>query len=233
MVKNVFRKSSRMKDHFEQIYRSNVWKENETRSGSGSTAANTLELSQQLRGFIQSNKITPMLDAPCGDCNWIALNEFFNLRYLGIDIVRDLISSNVSKFESPQVKFETRDLSKSWPASFFELVLMRDLLVHLTFQDSFRILSNFCRSESTFIAVTSFSRVTENVNIRYPHKSETENTLSWRPLNMRIAPFNFPAPFHVINEDCTVIGEDERLYDDKELLIYRKDEIDNSLDEIQ
>jgi len=40
----------------------------------------------------------------------------------------------------------------------------------------------------------------------------------WRTLNFRFAPFNFPAPLHLLNERCT---ENNGKYADKSLVLWK------------
>ncbi len=55
---------------FENIYRSNAWSNNESRSGPGSTLEATAGSRQFLSRFVKEYKIKTFLDAPCGDFSW-------------------------------------------------------------------------------------------------------------------------------------------------------------------
>src|SRR5690349_11900148 len=61
---------------FTKIYRSDWWGSPESKSGTGSQLARTETFRRELRAWIQEGRVTSMLDAPCGDYNWIRHVEF-------------------------------------------------------------------------------------------------------------------------------------------------------------
>src|SRR5215204_2321496 len=56
---------------FNQIYHRNHWGSLESVSGPGSELATTAEVRQGLSTLLTDLSIKSMLDAPCGDFNWI------------------------------------------------------------------------------------------------------------------------------------------------------------------
>ena len=68
-------------------------------SGYGSENKNTINIKKAIIGMVKDLNIKSILDAPCGDFNWIekVLNE--DLQYTGGDIVEELINkiSKISK----------------------------------------------------------------------------------------------------------------------------------------
>src|SRR5688572_773801 len=83
---------------FNRIYHGNEWGSKESVSGPGSTLKTTEDLRKELPGFLKSLGIKSMLDAPCGDCNWISKIDLSNIDYTGVDIVPELIESNKKKY---------------------------------------------------------------------------------------------------------------------------------------
>ena len=90
---------------FNSIYKSNHWNKsqkldlNQSYSGPGS-AANSIQtnnLISELEKFFKEINIKNILDAPCGDCAWISKIFDTNIKYTGIDIVKDLINENKTK----------------------------------------------------------------------------------------------------------------------------------------
>ncbi len=212
---NRFKKIN-LKEHFTAIYRENIWGNTESLSGFGSSLDATSVVVEELSNFIKAKDVTSIVDAPCGDCNWISTYDFFNCDYIGIDIVDELIESNRSRFKSPRVSFINQDLTKNFTFPKVDLILMRDLLVHLSFDDANVVLKKVLNSKPKYFAVTSFDEVEENSDLAYPERS-TE--ISWRPLNMSREPFNLIQPIHKINEKCRET-DGKRIYSDKSLCIY-------------
>ena len=95
------------------------------------------------------------------------------------------------------------------------MILCRDCLVHLSYDDIFRALRNIKASGSTYLLATTFvSRVT-NFDCK---------TGSWRVLNLEKPPFLFPSPLRLVTENCT---ENGGIYADKSLALWRLNDIAN------
>jgi hypothetical protein len=74
-----------------------------------------------------------------------------------------------------------------------DLILCRDGLVHLSFDNIFRAVSRFRASGAQWLLATTFPEWEVN--------SDCEDG-DWRALNLQHAPFNWPAPVELINERC-------------------------------
>ena len=66
----------------------------------------------------------------------------------------------------------------------FDIIICKDVLVHLNFIDALRTLTNIKNSKSTYFLSTTFVDF-ENINI---------NTGQWRPINLLSTPFNLNPP---------------------------------------
>ena len=81
------------KTRFTKIYEDDVWRgAGETRSGAGSTMHATRELRDALPRLLRSLGVTSLLDAGCGDTNW--LPDLGGIGYVGVDIVPDAIEES-------------------------------------------------------------------------------------------------------------------------------------------
>ena len=58
---------------FKEIYANNFWGDPESLSGPGSSEHYTKNLRNQLQKIFSNLKIKSVLDAPCGDFNWMSL----------------------------------------------------------------------------------------------------------------------------------------------------------------
>jgi hypothetical protein len=168
-----------------RIYKSNYWGNKESVSGPGSTLVSTQGLILQLPLLIKRLKIQSIFDAPCGDFNWMKrVLEDLDIRYLGGDIVQDLIDINTKKYSSDQVKFQQFNISQDkFPYS--DLWLSRHIFFHLSFHDIAGALENFLESKSTYILTTN-SLVEDN------YINRDIESGGWRPVDLFGAPFNFP-----------------------------------------
>jgi len=109
--RKVFR-HEKAEDRFTEIYKNNYWRNDESRSGSGSTLAYTENLRKELPDLFREQNIQRLLDAPCGDFNWMSLVvQETGIRYTGGDIVAPLVDDNNSKFASENVDFIHLDIT--------------------------------------------------------------------------------------------------------------------------
>ncbi|WP_039795936.1 class I SAM-dependent methyltransferase [Amycolatopsis alba] len=191
-------------DRFTYIFRSRLWASSSV-SGPGSEAVQTRELREQLPILFERFGVRTLLDLPCGDFGWLSEVDLDLDRYIGADIVTDLVESNAARFrDDPVREFRTLDLTGD-PLPSADLVLCRDCLVHLSFADIERALRNLRRSGSRYLLTTTFTELGTNADIV---------TGDWRPLNLCREPFGFPEPLAVLVEGCT---EEGGAYADKSL----------------
>ena len=197
-----------MRTVFEKIYNEKTWYYGESISGPGSTMVQTESVRAELPGLIRELGVRSLLDAGCGDLNWMKELEAPLERYLGVDVVPGLVEQNRRRFAAPNRDFKVADIVLD-RLPRVDLVLCRDCLTHFSYQDIFAALRNLRQSGSTYLLTTTFPGRPENADVA---------TGSWRTLNYARAPFAFPAPLRLINERLTV---DEGAYADKSLGLWR------------
>lgn len=189
-------------DHVEEIfthiYKANIWESPESISGPGSTLRVTTKMRQELSTLIKRFGITSIADAPCGDFNWMRHVDIGTCRYTGIDIVQELIERNARLFGSITREFKHCNLVDN-VIDAVDLIICRDMLAHLTYEQIFTTLKNFKRSGSKYILVTTGVRVQRN--------RDMPTTGECRFLNLELAPFNFPKPLALIEEDVPFEAE--------------------------
>lgn len=197
-----------LKDKFSEVYAKNIFGGLDSRSGAGSDLVQTEIIRREIPRVLKQYGIRSMLDAPCGDWFWMREVNLEIRQYTGVDIVEAAIARNRAEFGREGVDFICLDLSKD-ALPKVDLIFSRDCLVHLSFADTLRILRNFKASGAEFLLTTTF-----------PGRSGNEDLGDgfWRPLNMEIAPFNFPPPVEIINEGCTEGGN---MFTDKSLGLWR------------
>lgn len=205
----------RLKDRktiFSDIYRGRKFGGDESVSGPGSSLKQTQVAREELPKVIKQFNIRTVIDAPCGDLHWMKEVALDIDKYIGLDIVPEIIHSNQREYGNEKREFLAIDIVKDrLPAG--DLILCRDCFIHLSFRDIFSALRNFCRSGSKYLLTTTFTGLKENTDIVSGRV---------RPINLQKPPFNFPMPILLINEQCT---EDEGRFVDKSLGLWEIEEL--------
>jgi hypothetical protein len=201
-----------IKEVFTHIHQTNHWQGEDSASGAGSDDIQTAVIRQTLPDIITNFHIDTMLDLPCGDFHWMQFVSLPLKKYIGADIVEEIIHKNQIRYASPQTEFRVLDLTKDiLPA--VDLLFCRDCLVHLSFEDISKVFRNVQYSGISYILTTTFGNRTQNHDIP---------TGDWRVLNLQVAPFYLPEPILLINEQCT---EGNGWYADKCLGLWKVDSL--------
>jgi hypothetical protein len=175
---------------FTAIYKSNGWGGLETRSGSGSTMAATTALRRQLPQVFSLLGIRSLIDAGCGDFNWLSRVDAGLESYLGLDIVEEMIASNRALYgERLKRQFAAADIVFD-PLPKADLILCRDCLTHLPNEQIKKALANFKRSGARYLLTTHFETA----------KNQDIEIGQWRPIDLKAAPFGLPSPRLAIDE---------------------------------
>lgn len=195
------------RDVFRRIFDLNLWGNNESISGEGSNLERTAVIRAALPALVARHDVRSMVDAPCGDFFWMQ-HVPLAADYVGADILPALIAANNEQYATPHRRFIVCDLvEETLPRA--DLILCRDCLVHLSYQETRHALDNFKRSGATWLLTTTFS---------WPRDNRDIATGDWRPINLERPPYRFPPPAEVLNEGC---DEDGGIYADKSLGLWR------------
>ncbi len=174
---------------FVEIFQTNKWR-SASRSGSGSSIAATTPVRDALRALIPGLGVRVLLDAPCGDHNWMRLVDWDLDAYIGVDIVPAVIEENRMRCTHTRKTFMVADITRdALPAS--DLVLCRDCLGHLTDDDALAAVRNIKASGARYLLATTFFALAEN---------PPGSTGGWRPVNLQRPPFNLPRPLLLVPE---------------------------------
>jgi len=162
---------------FTDIYETNAWGSQETVSGGGSELARTKEIRSKLNRLLGKYKTESILDAGCGDWNWMSKVNLSRYKVFACDIVPALIKENEKKYGS-QAKFFTADITRD-PLPKVDVIICRATLFHLSLANVQLALENMQRSAG-YLLLTTHTQVTENTDIQDG---------DWRRLNMELPPF--------------------------------------------
>lgn len=169
----------------------------ETACGAGSTLALTTSVRAWLPKLLRDLDVRVLLDAPCGDANWIAHTDLAGIDYFGCDYDQSHLAAARSRDFDPQafaprskVFIQLDVVSDTLPVA--DLMLCRELLQHLPNLISERVLRNFFGSGIPWLLATS-------------HDAQMNADISdvgmFRPLNLTLPPFDLPAPRQCIEDE--------------------------------
>lgn len=195
-IENVFLRLSKPGKIFTDIYEQRGWGNSPSVSGTGSDIEQTKIISNKIPQLLKKYSINTLIDAPCGDFYWLKNIKLPVKKYIGVDIVKSIISKNRKLYSDPKRKFIIADIINE-PLPKGDLILCRDCLVHFSTADINKALDNFRLSGATYLLATTFPKHGKNPNIP---------TGRWRPIDLQSKPYNFPSPLELINEGCSELN---------------------------
>lgn len=190
-VINKLRKKTLGHIFHELMYNNDLWKVSGTISGPGSTIENTQSIRKEIPELLKRLEIKSVLDAPCGDLNWMSQLELNEINYVGVDIVKRLIKENKLKY--PGKIFIVADITKD-NLPYTDLVICRDCFIHLSNNQIKAAIKNFRKSGTKYLLTNSYNFIDSNVDI---------SPGDFRMINLKLSPFSLPEPEYVISEDYT------------------------------
>lgn len=148
---------------------------------------------EMLPTLLKKLSVKSLIDAPCGDFNWMACVDLGGIDYLGVDIDEDHLNKARERAGMFH-RFEQRDiLAGELPRA--DAVLCRDYLQHLPNELVFRAIVNL--SSGKWLLATS-------------HRNEVNHDIGsvgdFRQLNLMAPPFNFPPPEAWLEDSGRVLG---------------------------
>jgi hypothetical protein len=176
---------------FSDIYNSNYWGSQESVSGQGSTLKYTAPLRQALPRLLAQYDVKSILDAPCGDFNWMRHVELADVDYTGGDVVPELVSKLQTEFGTNARHFIPCDILNG-PIPKVDLWICRDVLFHFRHREIIKVLKLAASSEIKYLLTTTYSYFDENVDL--------DRTGGFRVINLQQPPFSLPKPLTRIDD---------------------------------
>jgi hypothetical protein len=193
-IKNIARSllnpRAAMEAAFTPFYTENRWGDSESVSGPGSTLTRTSKLRQELPLLLQEIGTRSLIDAPCGDFNWMKDTELGVEEYTGVDVIPALVERNQRLYGNERRRFVLGDLTRD-KLPRVDVILCRDCLIHFSYKHIAAAMRNFKRSGSTYLLTNTYPQWTRNKDVR---------TGEFRHLNLALSPFSFPPPVREIEE---------------------------------
>jgi SAM-dependent methyltransferase len=182
-----------LSERFSAIYENRVWltgRADGSLSGLGSELEKTESVRQHLAGLLKSLNARSLLDVGCGDFTWMKEVQF-PFKYVGVDIVPDVIEANNASYRSEQKSFQVLDATRD-PLPKADTTLCREVLFHLSFRDIRSLIENVRKSGSSFLIATNDSDLKYNADIL---------SGDFRILNLHKSPLFFPSPAQTIPDN--------------------------------
>lgn len=179
---------------FTEIYRSNYWLGGESVSGPGSSIRYTSIFQAEFRRIIGELSIETIFDGPCGDFNWMkSFLSSVDVSYIGGDIVAPLVDKLAAEHTSPTRSFVHIDLTCG-PLPNADLMLCRDCLFHLSYDDTERVLRNFLAADIPYILMSNHRSDGDIIN-------RDIVTGDFRHIDLYVAPYFFPTnPLYSVDD---------------------------------
>lgn len=150
-----------------QKYYDNYLSEKKFDSGSGGSGSDTkiASFSHILTEIIEEKDIKSIVDAGCGTMRWQKpfLETIDPVEYIGIDTCESIIRENTENF--PDLTFIHAALEEADIPKNKDLIICRDVLMHLPLDITKQILIKFKESGAKYLAIGSFITRTPNQNI--------------------------------------------------------------------
>ncbi|MBX2881309.1 MAG: hypothetical protein KTR32_15305 [Granulosicoccus sp.] len=210
-------KAGTASERFTEIYQHNLWNDQESVSGSGSSLDTTRTVRAKLPELIRQHQIKHFLDAPCGDFNWMrsVMSQLPDVRYTGGDIVTELIEQNQQQEIASNISFVSLDICRdSLPSA--DLMMVRDCLFHLSYDDIFAFFHNLSNSDIPLLLTSSHHIENQKIQNRDIVSGD------FRPIDLFAEPFCFPTDaLHQFDDsDELTIGKRMYLFRVPELISY-------------
>ncbi len=178
-----------LEQRFNLIYDWRWWGNTETVSGVGSRLDANISLVESLPSLFSRLGVSTVLDAPCGDFNWMRNVDLSGIEYLGVDIVDRLVLENSQKYGNAHTSFEHLDVVTD-TLPFADLIICKDLMIHLSNKSIFKLMHNLASSRSQYVLLTTsldLSVANEDIYDGY-----------YRRINLTRPPFNLPKPIEFL-----------------------------------
>lgn len=179
------------RQRFRLIWALDLWGGGARRSGEGSTDEATRTLRATLPALLAELGVRTLVDVPCGDFTWMRDVDLGTVRYVGVDIVPELVARNQAQHgDGERIRFVVGDVARE-PLPAGDAILCRHLLPHLSFRDGLSVLAQFRGSGARWLLTTTFANVPSNYDIA---------TGDFRAIDLERAPFDLPPPLRRIDD---------------------------------
>lgn len=186
-----------MRTDLQQVFEHRDWSRGTagvSKSGFNASLRSTKRLRAAFPALFADYGIKRFVDAPCGDFFWMQHVDLTGIEYWGLEISNSLNDFN-QQFATDSRHFAIADITSD-PLPAADLLMVRDCLVHLTFEMRWAFFDNFLASNIPYLLITSWLR---------PDNRWVYHNGGEKSFNMTAEPFNFPPPIRFILETADTL----------------------------
>jgi SAM-dependent methyltransferase len=162
---------------FDRIYKRGGW--GDVGSGPGSVFDVNKKYIKYLHSFIKKHKIKSIVDIGCGDWQIFSHVNLKGVKYTGYDVAKSVIDKNIKKHQASNVSFVHVPLDKRVEYARADLMIVKDVLQHLSLKKTQEILDQLSKYKYSFV-INDFLESTVNREI---------DDGGYRHLDIRKSPF--------------------------------------------
>ena len=168
-AKHAMRKAKGLdrKDVFRGIYKKKDWGKNagDFFSGTGSVGEHVEPYVELVSNFIVRNDIKKIVDLGCGDFRVGRKIDLHGAKYIGCDVVEDVVRYNTENFSSENISFLCTDIVSD-ELEDGDLCLIRQVLQHLSNRDISDVLKKLEKYKYVLSTDTArYGQEKENIDI--------------------------------------------------------------------
>lgn len=190
-----------MREELQKVFEHRDWSrgmQGVSKSGFNASLGATKRLRAALPKLFAAYGVKRFADAPCGDFFWMQHVDLSGIEYWGWEISKTLNDFN-QQFATDTKHFALGDITSD-PLPDVDMLMVRDCLVHLTFDMRWAFFENFVASKIEWLLITSWVR---------PDNRWVYHNGGEKSFNMQAAPFSFGAPRAFILETADTLPEGE------------------------
>ena len=195
---------SNLSEIFTGIYKNNYWEmnQNDSKSGLGSSKIYTRSISENIIRIIKEYNIKEFVDTSCGDWFWMKfIRSQLDCNYTGIDIVSDVIQTNITNYSNDTTRFINGDfinVLKTMEDKSIDLLLCRHTCEHLPTEYVLELIKEAKRTSKYLLLTTKTTDSESPIN-----KDLILTPSPYRPINLHLPPYSLLLDEYLI----------ERIYD--------------------
>ena len=148
------------------------------------------EIRKALPDIVKEINAESFLDVPCGDFFWMQHVDLPVKKYLGADIVREIVAKNNQRFKNEKREFIFLDITKD-DLPKVDVIFCRDCLPHLDFSLIRKAIKQLQKSGSKYLITSTYILTEKNID---------KPLGIFRPLNFQLPPFKFPQTLRLLSD---------------------------------
>lgn len=167
-----------------------------------SKSEDAAEYREMLQRFMEEREVKSVIDIGCGDWQFSKLVDWKDIKYIGIDCVKDVVEDNQKEHTKSNVSFLQLDILKEKLELKADMIILKDVLQHWPNADISRTLGMLIHHAKYILITNSVDKYTDG--------NTSDITLGgFRPLSRSKKPLSILSPERIFS------------YRDKEVVLIR------------